>query len=76
MLPVSTSRLVRIWKARDLTLVSFWLPVQKLSRLLLRRRWNCSDLLARLNNSGIKMQKSLAAMRETFLIHRKFLPMK
>ena len=75
MLPVSTSRLVRIWKARDLTLVSFWLPVQKLSRLLLRRRWNCSDLLARLNNSGIKMQKSLAAMRETFLIHRKFLPM-
>ena len=75
MLPASTSKLVRIWKARALTLVSFWLPAQKLSRLLLRRRWNCSDLLARLNNSGIKMQKSLAAMRETFLIHRKFLPM-
>ncbi len=54
MLPASTSKLVRIWKARALTLVSFWLPAQKLSRLLLRRRWNCSDLLARLNNSEIK----------------------
>ena len=54
MLPASTSKPVRIWKARALTLVSFWLPAQKLSRLLLRRRWNCSDLLARLNNSEIK----------------------
>ncbi len=37
-------------EGKGFDLVSFLLPVQKLSRLLLRRRWNCSDLLEKLNN--------------------------
>lgn len=51
MLQESTSRLVRILKVRDLILESFLLLVSKLSRLLLKKRWNFSDQLAKLTTN-------------------------
>ena len=51
MLQESTLRLVRILRARDLILESFSLLVSRLSRLLLRRRWNSSDQLVRLTTN-------------------------
>ena len=49
-LHVSTLRRVRTFRVRALILVSFLLLVQMQSKLLLRRKWNCSVLLEKLNN--------------------------
>ena len=57
----STSKKARISRARASIPESFSLPALRLSRLRLRRRWNCSVLLERLDSFDHSCRAAIAA---------------